>query len=193
MHNSVSKIGDKAACQTAARLPGNLANFCTAPVVMLHLESCSSHDMLAQCSLERIRHSTVLQMTALLTPKAVLTCLQSPAGQHAAWFRELECESMLMAVHDNLYKMEEYAVHSSAEAYVGTLGKQYYYVFRTRCVGCQPEKSCSCITTVVAQDSHLLRSLPISLCAVQLTGQTAWLLIKYSMMHSLGSGGRHWF
>ena len=29
-----------------------------------------------------------------------------------------------MAVHDNLYKMEEYAVHSSAEAYVGTLGEQ---------------------------------------------------------------------
>ena len=30
---------------------------------------------------------------------------------------------MLMAVHDNLYKMEEYALHSSAEASVGTLGK----------------------------------------------------------------------
>ena len=27
-----------------------------------------------------------------------------------------------MAVHDNLYKMEEYAVHASAEAYVGTIG-----------------------------------------------------------------------
>lgn len=128
-------------------------------------------------------------MTALLTPEAVLTCLQSPGGQHAAWFREIECESMLMAVHDNLYKMEEYAVHSSAEAYVGTLGKQCYYIFRTMCVGFQPEKSCSC--TVVAQDSHPLMRLPASSCAVQLTGQTAWLLIKYSMMHSLGSGVRH--
>lgn len=29
---------------------------------------------------------------------------------------------MLMSVHDNLYKMEEYAVHASAEVYVGTLG-----------------------------------------------------------------------
>lgn len=52
-----------------------------------------------------------------------MTCLQGPGAQHAAWFRELQCETMLMAVHDNLYKMEEYAVHSSAEAYVGTLGK----------------------------------------------------------------------
>ena len=63
-------------------------------------------------------------MAVPLTQKAVVTCLQSPGAQHAAWFRELQCESMLMAVHDNLYKMEEYAVHSSAEAYVGTLGKQ---------------------------------------------------------------------
>lgn len=59
-----------------------------------------------------------------LSQKAVVTCLQSPGAQHAAWFRELQCENMLMAVHDNLYKMEEYAVHSSAEAYVGTLGEQ---------------------------------------------------------------------
>ena len=63
-------------------------------------------------------------MPAPLTNKVVVTCLQSPGAQHAAWFRELQCESMLMAVHDNLYKMEEYAVHSSAEAYVGTLGEQ---------------------------------------------------------------------
>lgn len=48
--------------------------------------------------------------------------LQGPGAQHAAWFRELQCETMLMSVHDNLYKMEEYAVHASAEAYVGTLG-----------------------------------------------------------------------
>lgn len=54
----------------------------------------------------------------------VMNCLQGPGAQHAAWFRELRCEAMLMAVHDNLYKMEEYAVHSSAEAYVGTFGKQ---------------------------------------------------------------------
>lgn len=57
----------------------------------------------------------------------MVTCLQSPGAQHAAWFSELQCESMLMAVHDNLYKMEEYAVHSSAEAYVGTLGKQTWF------------------------------------------------------------------
>ena len=49
--------------------------------------------------------------------------MQGPGAQHAAWYRELQCETMLMAVHDNLYKMEEYAVHSSAEAYVGTLGE----------------------------------------------------------------------
>ncbi len=48
--------------------------------------------------------------------------LQGPGAQHAAWFRELQCETMLMSVHDNLYKMEEYAVHASAEAYAGTLG-----------------------------------------------------------------------
>ena len=48
--------------------------------------------------------------------------LQGPGAQHAAWFRELQSETMLMSVHDNLYKMEEYAVHASAEAYVGTLG-----------------------------------------------------------------------
>lgn len=59
-----------------------------------------------------------------VTQELVVTCLQSPGAQHAAWFRELQCESMLMAVHDNLYKMDEYAVHSSAEAYVGTIGKQ---------------------------------------------------------------------
>ena len=58
-----------------------------------------------------------------LSRKLQTAWLQSPGAQHAAWFRELQCETMLMAVHDNLYKMEEYAVHSSAEAYVGTLGK----------------------------------------------------------------------
>ena len=48
--------------------------------------------------------------------------LQGPGAQHAAWYRELQCETMLMSVHDNLYKMEEYAIHASAEVYVGTLG-----------------------------------------------------------------------
>ena len=55
-----------------------------------------------------------------------LGCLQGPGAQHAAWFREMQCETMLMAVHDNLYKMEEYAVHASTEAYVGTLGQHPY-------------------------------------------------------------------
>lgn len=45
--------------------------------------------------------------------------MQSPGEQHAAWFREMQCENALRSVHDNLYKMEEYAVHASAEAYAG--------------------------------------------------------------------------
>ena len=51
--------------------------------------------------------------------------MQDPGAQHAAWIRELQCETVLMSVHDNLYKMEEYAVHASAEAYVGTVGESH--------------------------------------------------------------------
>lgn len=71
----------------------------------------------------RLRHMSGLVLPVPQSEATVMTCLQGPGAQHAAWFRELQCEAMLMAVHDNLYKMEEYAVHSSAEAYVGTLGK----------------------------------------------------------------------
>lgn len=49
--------------------------------------------------------------------------MQSPGEQHAAWFRELQCENALRSVHDNLYKMEEYAIHASAEAYAGGISK----------------------------------------------------------------------
>lgn len=56
------------------------------------------------------------------TPNPLLPW-QDPGEQHAAWLRELQCESALRSVHDNLYKMEEYAVHASAETYTGGFRK----------------------------------------------------------------------
>ena len=57
--------------------------------------------------------------------------MQDPGKQHAAWLRELQCETALRSVHDNLYKMEEYAIHASAEAYTGAFRKSVTSPLRT--------------------------------------------------------------
>lgn len=117
----------------------------------------------------------VSKLAVLQSKELVLTCLQSPGAQHAAWFRELQCESMLMAVHDNLYKMEEYAVHSSTEAYVGTLGKQ------TPFTGVQPfqitcKKPTSTFGTVMQRE--LLKSLPSCTLSEQSVGANGLIMLN---------------
>ncbi|KAL0033900.1 hypothetical protein WJX77_010072 [Trebouxia sp. C0004] len=88
---------------------------------------------------------------------------EGPGAQHAAWFRELQCETMLMSVHDNLYKMEEYAVHASAEAYVGTWGGHWFFLPGMYCwqMGrwALPKQDMAQVSLCIRQVARLLRSL----------------------------------
>lgn len=67
-------------------------------------------------------------------------CMQSPGEQHAAWFRELQIENALRSVHDNLYKMEEYAMYASGEAYAGGMGR-----FHLPCTGLARQLALYCM------------------------------------------------
>ncbi|KAL3150857.1 hypothetical protein ABBQ32_000610 [Trebouxia sp. C0010 RCD-2024] len=122
-------------------------------------------DKLKASALNELQSSLSMPDPMATDPRPLLASAvdEGPGAQHAAWFRELRCEAMLMAVHDNLYKMEEYAVHSSAEAYVGTFGGHWFFLPGINCwqMGrwALPKPIMAELSLCIRQVARLLRSL----------------------------------